>query len=100
MVNNELEEGGYLASLKDMAQFSLARPVLESIMFSKSEENSNIKNNTPEAVTKTIGEIILKQYALHHIFGGKLERAHATGRLHIHDLGFPDRVYCSSHSIE
>ncbi len=100
MVNNELEERGHLESLKDMAHFSLAKPVLEGLLFSKSDENSNIKNNNPEAVTQTIGEIILKQYALRYLFGEKLERAHATGRIHIHDLGFPDRVYCSSHSIE
>ncbi len=100
MVNNELEERGHLDSLKDMAQFSIARPVLEGLLFAKADENSNIKNNNPEAVTQTIGEIILKQYALRHLYGEKLERAHATGRIHIHDLGFPDRVYCSSHSIE
>ena len=100
MVNNELEERGHVDLLKDLAQFSIARPVLEGLLFSKSEENSNIKNNNPEAVTQTIGEIVLKQYALRYIFGEKLERAHATGRIHIHDLGFPDRVYCSSHSIE
>lgn len=100
MVNNELEERGHLDTLKDMAQFSISRPVLEGLLFAKSEENSNIKNNNPEAVTQTIGEIILKQYALRHLYGEKLERAHATGRIHIHDLGFPDRVYCSSHSIE
>ncbi|MCL2026091.1 MAG: ATP cone domain-containing protein [Leptospirales bacterium] len=100
MVNNELEERGRFELLKDTAQFAISKPVLESLLFSKSEENSNIKNNNPEAVTQTIGEIILKQYALRNIFGEKLERAHVTGRLHIHDLGFPDRVYCSSHSIE
>lgn len=100
MVNNELEERGHLLSLKDMAQFSIAKPILEGLLFSKSEENSNIKNNNPEAVTQTIGEIVLKQYALRYLFGEKLSRAHATGRIHIHDLGFPDRVYCSSHSIE
>ncbi len=100
MVNNELEERGHLVFLKDMAQFSIAKPVLEGLLFAKSEENSNIKNNNPEAVTQTIGEIVLKQYALRFLFGEKLERAHATGRIHIHDLGFPDRVYCSSHSIE
>ena len=100
MVNNELEERGHLAFLKDLAQFPLSRSVLESVLFSKADENSNVKNNNPEAVTQTIGEIILKQYALRFIFGEKLERAHATGRIHIHDLGFPDRVYCSSHSIE
>ena len=100
MVNNELEERGHIACLRDMAQFSIAKPVLEGLLFSKSDENSNIKNNNPEAVTQTIGEIVLKQYALRYLFGEKLERAHATGRIHIHDLGFPDRVYCSSHSIE
>ncbi|MBN2040334.1 MAG: anaerobic ribonucleoside-triphosphate reductase [Spirochaetes bacterium] len=100
MVNNELEERGHIECLRDMAQFSIAKPILEGLLFSKSDENSNIKNNNPEAVTQTIGEIVLKQYALRFLFGDKLERAHATGRIHIHDLGFPDRVYCSSHSIE
>jgi anaerobic ribonucleoside-triphosphate reductase len=100
MVNNELEERGHLDTLKDMAQFAIAKPVLEGLLFAKSEENSNVKSNNPEAVTQTIGEIVLKQYALRYMYGEKLERAHATGRIHIHDLGFPDRVYCSSHSIE
>ncbi len=100
MVNNELEERGHHDSLKNTAQFSISKPVLEGLLFSKSDENSNIKNNNPEAVTQTIGEIVLKQYALRFLFGEELERAHATGRIHIHDLGFPDRVYCSSHSIE
>jgi anaerobic ribonucleoside-triphosphate reductase len=100
MVNNELEDRGYVAQLKDLAQFSVAKSTLENIMFEKSEENSNIKSNNPEAVTQTIGEYILKQYALRHVYGPSLSRAHSTGRIHIHDLGFPDRVYCSSHSIE
>ncbi|MDD4028197.1 MAG: anaerobic ribonucleoside-triphosphate reductase [Caldisericia bacterium] len=100
MVNNELEDRGYLAQLKDLAQFSVAKSTLENIMFEKSEENSNIKSNNPEAVTQTIGEYILKQYALRYVYGPDLSRAHSTGRIHIHDLGFPDRVYCSSHSIE
>lgn len=100
MVNNELEERGHTDMLKDLEQFALSKPVLEGLLFAKADENSNIKNNNPEAVTQTIGEIILKQYALHNVFGERLERAHATGRIHIHDLGFPDRVYCSSHSIE
>lgn len=100
IVNNELEDRGYHAQLKDLAQFSVAKSTLENIMFEKSEENSNIKSNNPEAVTQTIGEYILKQYALRYVYGPRLSRAHSTGRIHIHDLGFPDRVYCSSHSIE
>ncbi|MCK5849090.1 MAG: anaerobic ribonucleoside-triphosphate reductase [Caldisericia bacterium] len=100
MVNNELEARGYTVALKDMAQFSIAKATLETIMFEKSEENSNIKSNNPEAVTQTIGEYLLKQYALGFVYEDKLSRAHSTGRIHIHDLGFPDRVYCSSHSIE
>jgi ribonucleoside-triphosphate reductase len=100
MVNNELEARGYTVALKDMAQFSIAKATLETIMFEKSEENSNIKSNNPEAVTQTIGEYLLKQYALGFVYKEKLSRAHSTGRIHIHDLGFPDRVYCSSHSIE
>ncbi len=73
---------------------------LEQLIFAKSQENSNIATHNPEAVNLSIAEITLKQYALRHIFSSPVSQAHLSGRLHLHDLGYPVRVYCGSHSLE
>ncbi|MFC1546531.1 anaerobic ribonucleoside-triphosphate reductase [bacterium] len=100
MVDNELVILGY--GVKMQKQTSLGIPIynLEELIFSKSHENSNLAANNPEAVNLAIAETILKQYALSNIFSDDLEQAHLTGVLHLHDLGYPTRVYCSTHSLE
>jgi anaerobic ribonucleoside-triphosphate reductase len=100
MVNNELAERGYQDQLRDLSLYGIPRDYVESLMFTKSTENSNIVNNNPEAVNLGIAELVLKQWALDTIFDPEIKRAHNTGAVHLHDLGYPHRVYCSSHSIE
>ena len=100
LVNNELAERGLHAHLRDLSVYAVPRDFVEKLMFSKSEENSNIVNNNPEAVNLGIAELALKQWALDTIFSPELKRAHDTGAIHLHDLGYPHRVYCSSHSVE
>lgn len=100
LVNNELAERGYHAELRDLYTYAVPRDYLEKLMFSKSVENSNIVNNNPEAVNLGIAELVLKQWALDTIFTPDVKKAHETGAVHLHDLGYPHRVYCSSHSIE
>jgi ribonucleoside-triphosphate reductase len=100
MVNNELAERGFSAQLRDLSLYGVPRDYVDNLMFSKSNENSNIVNNNPEAVNLGIAELVLKQWALDTIFDEELKRAHNTGAIHLHDLGYPHRVYCSSHSIE
>ena len=100
MVNNELAERGYQAQLRDLSLYGVPRDYVEKLMFTKSTENSNIVNNNPEAVNLGIAELVLKQWALDTIFDSDIKRAHNTGAVHLHDLGYPHRVYCSSHSIE
>ena len=73
---------------------------LENIIFSRSNENSNIATNNPEAVNLEIAERIQKPWALETIFSPEIKQAHLDGRIHLHDLGYPNRVYCSSHSLE
>ena len=48
----------------------------------------------------SIAELVLKQWGLDAIFSPEVKAAHDTGAIHLHDLGYPHRVYCSSHSIE
>ena len=100
LVNNELMERGYSQQLRDLSLYRVSRDYLENLMFTKSTENSNIVNNNPEAVNLGVAELVLKQWALDTIFSPEVKRAHDTGAVHVHDLGYPTRVYCSSHSIE
>ena len=100
LVNNELMERGYSQQLRDLSLYRVSKDYLENLMFTKSTENSNIVNNNPEAVNLGVAELVLKQWALDTIFSPEVKRAHDTGAIHLHDLGYPTRVYCSSHSIE
>ena len=73
---------------------------VEQLIFSKSVENSNIQSNNPEAVNLGVAELASKEYALRKIFDPEVAKAHKEGAIHIHDLGYAYRVYCSAHSIE
>ncbi|MFO7767806.1 MAG: anaerobic ribonucleoside-triphosphate reductase [bacterium] len=100
LVNNELTERGYRDQLRNLSLYGVPKDFVENLMFTKSTENSNIVNNNPEAVNLGLAELVLKQWALDTIFSPEVKRAHDTGAIHLHDLGYPHRVYCSSHSIE
>ncbi len=100
LVNNELASRGYHQQLRDLSLYRVPRNFVDQLMYKKSSENSNIVNNNPEAVNLGLAEMLLKQWALDTIFSEDIKRAHDTGAIHVHDLGYPHRVYCSSHSIE
>ena len=100
MVNNGLEERGYAGRLRDLAIYAVPREFVETLMNAKSNDNSNIVNNNPEAVNLSIAGYVLKQWGLDAIFSEEVKAAHNSGALHLHDLDYPHRVYCSSHSIE
>jgi anaerobic ribonucleoside-triphosphate reductase len=100
LVNNVLVDRGYTAQLQDLSLYRIPKKYVEQLMFTKGTENSNIVNNNPEAVNLGLAELILKQWGLDTIFSPEVKRAHDTGAIHLHDLGYPHRVYCSSHSIE
>ncbi len=100
MINNELSLRGYRHQLRDLSVYGVSRQFVDRLMYAKSLENSNIVNNNPEAVQLGIAELVLKQWALDTIFSADLKSAHNTGAIHLHDLGYPHRVYCSSHSVE
>ncbi len=100
LVDNELFERGLTGRLERQKVIGMPRFDLENLIYSKSMENSNITMNNPEAINLTIAEGVLKQFALSEIFSHDVANAHLTGRVHLHDLGYPTRVYCSSHSLE
>lgn len=72
---------------------------VRQIIFSKNRENANTPHN-PEATNQTLSENIKKEFALLSVFSPPVSDAHMIGDIHIHDLGFIDRPYCSGQSIE
>jgi anaerobic ribonucleoside-triphosphate reductase len=71
----------------------------ERIILMPNKENANIPHN-PEATNMTLAESVKKQYALLQVFSQDISDAHARGDIHLHDLGFFDRPYCSGQSLE
>ncbi|MDR3212053.1 MAG: anaerobic ribonucleoside-triphosphate reductase [Planctomycetota bacterium] len=100
LVDNELFERGQQKQLERQSIIGLPKFDVESLILSKSKENSNIAANNPEAINLAIAETVLKQYALQEVFSPEVADAHRDGTVHLHDLGYPTRVYCSSHSLE
>lgn len=101
MIDASLTEKGHSKdNLLSGRNLSLSLDDVKQIIYSKSVENSNIQTNNPEAVNLGIVELVLKELALRDIFDPDIAEAHRNGIIHIHDLGYPTRVYCSAHSIE
>jgi ribonucleoside-triphosphate reductase len=100
LVDNELFERGLTARLRQHAVIGMPRYDLGQIIRSKSAENANIAQNNPEAINLAVAEHTLKQFALQEVFSEEVADAHMLGKIHLHDLGYPTRVYCSSHSLE
>jgi len=100
LVNNELFEKGLTKKLEKQEILGISAYNLNQIIFSKNVENSNVVTNNPEAVNLAIAEVVLKQYALKEVFSKDVAEAHLKGAIHLHDLGYIIRVYCSAHSLE
>lgn len=100
LVDNELFVRGFAKKLEKQNILGMSTYNLNRIIFSSSKENSNVVSNNPEAVNLAIAENTLKQYALKEIFTPDVSSAHLNGAVHLHDLGYPIRVYCSAHSLE
>ncbi|HUT79729.1 MAG TPA: anaerobic ribonucleoside-triphosphate reductase [Candidatus Bathyarchaeia archaeon] len=100
LVDNELFIRGYNTKLQQQRTIGLPTYDLNQLILSKSQENSNVVANNPEAVNLAIAETILKKYALQELFTPEVSNAHRKGKIYLHDLGFPVRVYCSAHSLE
>jgi len=100
LVDNELFDRGEQKKLEKQTSIGMPKSDIEELIFSKSKENSNIASNNPEAIQHTLSETILKQYALQEVFSPEVAEAHKTGMVHVHDLGYVCRIYCSSHSLE
>jgi ribonucleoside-triphosphate reductase len=99
MVNAKLIEHGYEDARKKHARLGVPLYDAERIITRRNRENANIPHN-PEATSMTLAESINKQYGLMRVFSQDVADAHSRGDIHLHDLGFINRPYCSGQSLE
>lgn len=100
LTNNILKDMGFSEQLTDSDNYMVPKEFVSGLIESKVNENSNITTNNPEAVNQSIAEYVLKQFALDKVFSEEVKQMHCSNMLYLHDLGFPVRGYCGSHSIE
>jgi ribonucleoside-triphosphate reductase len=99
MVNAKLLELGLEQARRMHTRLGVPLYDVDQLLMHQNKENANVPHG-PEATNLTLAEGIKKEYALLHVFSGDVADAHLSGDLHLHDLGFIDRPYCSGQSLE
>src|SRR3989339_1941277 len=99
LVDVKLLEYGLEEARRKHTRLGMPLYDVKQIIFSQNKENANVPHG-PEATNLSLAESIKKEYALLHVFSQDIGDAHMRGDLHLHDLGFIDRPYCSGQSVE
>ncbi len=99
LVNAKLVERGLEDYRRKHTRLGVPLADVENLILYKNRENANTPHN-PEATNMTLAEWTLKQFALSSVFDPDIADAHTRGDIHLHDLGFINRPYCSGQSLE
>lgn len=99
LVNAKLVEHGLEEHRRRHSRLGVPLSDVENLILYKNRENANTPHN-PEATNMTLAEWTLKQFALSSVFDPDIADAHTWGDIHLHDLGFINRPYCSGQSLE
>ncbi|MCL6582278.1 MAG: anaerobic ribonucleoside-triphosphate reductase [bacterium] len=94
LIEHGLERARWMHTRLGMPLYDVNQLILHP-----NRENANVPHG-PEATNLTLAEHIKKEYALLALFSQEVADAHLRGDIHIHDLGFCDRPYCSGQSLE
>jgi ribonucleoside-triphosphate reductase len=99
LVNAKLIERGLEEARARHTRLGMPLWDVENLMVHPNKENANVPHG-PEATNLTLAERIKKEYALLEVFSPDVADGHMKGDIHLHDLGFIDRPYCSGQSLE
>jgi len=99
LVNAKLLEMGLEQARRMHTRLGVPLYDVDQLLVHPNKENANVPHG-PEATNLTLAEGIKKEYALLHVFSADVADGHLNGDLHLHDLGFVDRPYCSGQSLE
>ena len=99
LVDTKLIEHGLEQARRMHTRLGMPLYDVDQLILRPNKENANVPHG-PEATNLTLAERIKKEYALLSVFSQEVADAHMRGDLHLHDLGFVDRPYCSGQSLE
>ena len=99
LVDAKLIECGLEEARKKHTRLGVPLYDVDQMILHPNKENANVPH-CPEATNLTLAEGIKKEYALLKVFTADVGDAHMRGDIHLHDLGFIDRPYCSGQSLE
>jgi len=97
LIDLELIERGEDKAYRKHHPITIPIDDIRRILQDAAKENSNQHHN-PESVNLSFAEMIQKQYAAREVFDRDVMDAHSVGDIHLHDLGFCIRPYCSGNS--
>ena len=99
LVDAKLIEHGLEQARRMHTRLGMPLYDVDQLILQPNKENANVPHG-PEATNLTLAESIKKEYALLKVFSQEAADAHIRGDIHIHDMGFIDRPYCSGQSLE
>jgi len=99
LVNAKLIEMGLEEERRMHTRLGMPVHDVKQLIMQQNKENANIPHG-PEATNLTLAENIKKEFAFLNVFDQDVGDAHMAGDIHLHDLGFIDRPYCSGQSLE
>ncbi|MBW1709346.1 MAG: anaerobic ribonucleoside-triphosphate reductase [Deltaproteobacteria bacterium] len=99
LVNAKLIELGLEKERRMHTRLGMPVHDVKQLIMQQNKENANIPHG-PEATNLTLAENIKKEFAFLNVFNQEVGDAHMAGDIHLHDLGFIDRPYCSGQSLE
>ena len=99
LVNARLIERGMKNATKLHARLGFPLYDVGQLILYRNKENANIPHS-PEGTNLTLAERIKKEFAILNVFSEDVGYAHMTGDVHVHNLGYVDRPYCSCQSLE
>ncbi len=99
LVDAKLIEHGLERARRMHTRLGMPLYDVEQLILQPNKENANVPHG-PEATNLTLAENIKKEFALLNVFSQEVGDAHMSGAMHLHDLGFVDRPYCSGQSLE
>lgn len=99
IVRSSLYELGYNEEFNSQKEYTIPHNDITQIIENANTENGNTEHN-PESINLTLAGMASKDYALKNVFSKDIVKSHLEGKLHLHDLDFITRAYCSGHSID
>jgi len=91
LVDAKLIERGMEEAVRRHARLGFPLYDVEQLLLHPNREQASVPHG-PEGTNMILAGGIKRDYALYHVFSRSVADAHARGDIHLHDLGFIDRI--------